>query len=228
MDNDNVYIMFEELKEFIKCDAELKECFKKYANKGLRKDFRYGWLRWLHIEFVDELSNQLKPYIGLQIYPYSICINDIGNLLEDEIIINNDMLEKKKNIFPYDCDNSIGNFEYHKGNRKYYLIGRNMDIDLLTGNIMQKNVPVNKLQIWLCQKGYDHIGIQEYGLSNDYLKKFYESVYKNGKKDYEMIKKYYNSLLDERLVSKEIKADNYDEIAKEIKSMIEYCINKHK
>ena len=43
--------------------------FIKYNIKGVRKDYRYGWLKWLQLDFNDFYREQLKPYVGLQIYP---------------------------------------------------------------------------------------------------------------------------------------------------------------
>ena len=54
----------------------VNEYFKRY--KISHGAGRYNWLRWLYLEFVEDLKLRLYPYIGLQIYLYAVNINDIG------------------------------------------------------------------------------------------------------------------------------------------------------
>ena len=52
--------------------------------------------------------------------------------------------------------------DYDLGKSKYYLIGKDMEIDLITGNIVKRDYTCSLLQIWFCQKGIDHKGIISY------------------------------------------------------------------
>ena len=196
---------------------ERKKLISNYEN-----NWRFFWLNWVTLEFHKDILEYTWPYKGLQIYLYSVPEDEIGKSDEDSIEFSR-LVQGEKAI-----ENEIsahGSFKYDK--KPYYQIGKNLDIDTSTGNLIKYDISCNYAQIWFYQDG-GHKGIKANGLCDKNISEFCRTISIKGEKDYELIKMYYNSLLDERLVSKEIKADNYDEIAKEIKSMIEYCINKHK
>ena len=185
-------------------------------------NWRFFWLNWITLEFHNDILEYTWPYKGLQIYLYSVAEDEIGKSDEDSIESSR-LVQGEKAI-----ENEIsahGSFKYDK--KSYYQIGKNLDIDTSTGNLIKYDISCNYAQIWFYQDG-GHKGIKANGLCDKNISEFCRTISLKGEKDYDLIKMYYNSLLDERLVSKEIKSDNYDEIAKEIKSMIENCINKHK
>ena len=201
----------------------LDKYFKKTYVKAVRPDYRYGWLSWLQLDFRDENLERMYPFIGLQIYLYQIHISDIGlgvsKNLED--------INKQENIFPYD---------YNVNGNKYYLIAKNnkieIDLDLKTGNLIKREfddngeLVCNELQIWFCQLGIDHNGIDVCGLCNHYLYEFNKKMVLDKTKDFEIVKAYFEDLKNKSLVSNEIKLSSsvdetdFNNIMHEIKRMI--------
>ena len=171
--------------------------------------WRYYGQCWLQFNFKD--LERFKPYIGLQIYPYFIDI--------EEIFKGEEKVKEKsepKNVFPYDYEES----DY------YYQVGKNMDIDITTGNIIKKEDTNNKIQIWFCQEGIGHIGIQYDGCDKEKgdknLIEFRKEIKKTKMKKYNYIIDYYQNLLNDKLVYDEIVfANEYDKIEKAIAEMLD-------
>ena len=187
--------VLEKIKESIKnklSDVIGKiEMFQK--GKDVREDLRYGWLRWLNIYFNEEIKEKMKPYAGVQLYLYHIEVNDIGNIT----LKNTDVDTKSNNLFPFDYN-------------KYFQMSDDMDIDLNTGNIIKKDKSCSEVQLWLFQKGFNHNGVQENGLNDNNLNEFFTLYKQKGIKDYSFIRKYYESLISEKIVScMPIKSNDY-------------------
>lgn len=171
---------------------------------------RYSWLNWLELNFKEELKEKMKPYTGVQLYLYHIKANEIGNIT----LKNTDVDSKSNNLFPFDYD------DY-----KYFQMSDDMDIDLKTGNIIKKDESCSEVQLWLFQPGFDHQGVQENGLNDNNLNEFFTLYKQNGIKDYSFIRKYYESLINEKIVSSlPIKSNDYITINNCIRLMVEHRI----
>ena len=204
--------ILEKIKESIK--NELSDIIGKIEmfqkGKDVKEDWRYGWLRWLNIYFNEELKEKMKPYAGIQLYLYHIEVNDIGNIT----LKNTDVDSKSNNLFPFDHN------DY-----KYFQMSDDMDIDLKTGNIIKKDKSCSGVQLWLFQEGSDHKGVQENGLNDNNIKEFFTLYKQKGIKDYSFIRKYYESLINEKLVSSlPIKSNDYFTINNCIRLMVEHRI----
>lgn len=206
--------ILEKIKESIK--NELSDVIGKIEmfqkGKDVKEDWRYGWLRWLNIYFNEEIKEKMKPYMGVQLYLYHIKANEIGNIAKS----NKEYDSKSNNTFPYDCVDK---------DKKYLQMSDDMDIDLKTGNIIKKDESCSEVQLWLFQEGSAHKGVQENGLNDNNLNEFFTLFKQNGIKDYSFIRKYYESLINEKLVSSlPIKSNDYITINNCICLMVEHRI----